>query len=595
MGLGLLLALGVPATAVAPCLLAATLLAVLVAGGKLVQRTLVVARVRGEQQAAAAEARFGAGISRAHDWIRVEGDLRALLDTELDDRVRAEITRSLGAIEGLRDAMRSTRVARDRHGRRVPAVAGHAEVVAERIGGSLKPYSGTPQQLVPSRLRGAGTQLSMVLDEVRVLHNAEIERSVLIFTLLARAALVVMAPLLGAWTQAETPLIDTGTLADLVWLAAAAVSVLTLAMAPGIVDTVMRDDEDASRFRHRLLVVEVPMCLLAMPLLPAWTVVVFAVGWTNWWQRQTPRLEFDWAKLGVFVGAVVALQCLGLAVQRVPADNIALEVAITLTAIAVIGGSYGAMLPLALATMVAVIVGDGSRSIRTARRARGSLLDCARQLRSTASLIDATGPEMPLARNAATLSRQAAGKLEREADLFGRRGLLAPQVVAELFDQAIAASSLNRADAVQLDLERQAAADLGEGEPAFALEPILGEFAEARLTRQHHARVLRAILVTAYNEARVHGTKGVRASLEQPSEKLRLRVGNLARPRSLGTSGEGGSRIASLTAKLPGGALTEPPRLRSAVELGYPGNADWWVVEITFSPSILAHTVKYSD
>jgi hypothetical protein len=165
-------------------------------------------------------------------------------------------------------------------------------------------------------------------------------------------------------------------------------------------------------------------------------------------------------------------------------------------------------------------------------------------------------------------------------------------VVAELFDQAIAASSLNRAGAVQLDLERQAAADLGQAEPAFALEPILGELVEARVARQRHARVLRAILVTAYNEARVHGTKGVRVYLEQPGEWLRLRVGNLPRPDSQGTSGEGGPRISGLVAKLPDGALTEPPRLRSATELGFPGDGDWWLVEVTFSPSILVHTVK---
>lgn len=587
------IALGAAASAIVLAMLVVSLGLALLAGGRVVQRALAVTSLRAEEQAASAEARFGAGVSRAHDWIRVEGDLRPLLDLDLGPRLRAEITRSIEGIEQLREAMRKAGTFRDRHGHSVGPVGGHAEAVAERSGGSLKSYSWTPQQLVPARLRGAGTQFSMILDEVRVLHNAEIERSVLLFTLFARAVLVAMAPLLGAWTRAETPLAGTGLGADLVWAAATLISLSTLAVAPRIVDTAMRDDERARRFRHRLLLIEVPVCLLAVPLLPAWTVVVFTAGWTNWWQRQTPRLEFDWAKLAAYVGAVVALQVLGLAAQSLGAGEIGLEVAITLTAIAVIGGSYGAMLPLALATVLAVVIGDGSRSIRTARRARGGLLDCARQLRATASLIDTTGPELPLARNAATLSRQAAGKLEREADLFGRRGLLAPQVLADLFDQAIGDSRLFRADSVQLELERRAAEDQGAEPPAFALEPILGELAFARVAKQRHARALRTLLVSAYNEASVHGSRGVRADLRRRDGQLDLRLANLPRAASEGTYGSGGKRLAGLAAKLPDGALAQPPGLHPAAELGYPGDSPWWVVEVRFGEQVLAASMAY--
>jgi hypothetical protein len=594
-GVCIAIALGAPATTVVLAMLVLSLGLALLAGGQIVQRAVEVTRLRGEEQAASAAARFGAGVSRAHDWIRVEGQLRALLDTELDPRLRTEITRSIEIIEELREAMREASNLRYQHGRRVLPVGGHAEAVAERSGGSLKPYSWTPQQLIPARLRGASTQLSMILDEVRVLHNAEIERSVLLFTLLARATLVAMAPLLGAWTKADTPWVETDLVADLVWAAAALVSLATLAMAPRIIDTVMRDEESASRFRHRLLQIEVPICLLAVPLLPAWTVVVFTAGWTNWWQRQTPRLEFDWSKLAVYVGVVVLLQVLGLTAQSLEGGEIALEVTIALAAIAVIGGSYGAMLPLALATVVAVVIGDGSRSIRTARRARGGLLDCARQLRATASLIDTTGPEMPQARNAATLSRQAASNLEREADLFGRRGLLAPQVLAELFDQAIGDSRLLRAGSVQLDLERRAAEDQGVDPPAFALEPILGDLAFARMAKQRHARILRAILVTAYNEAGVHGSRGVRAELQHAFGRLRLYVANLPRPDSEGTYGSGGKRLADLASKLPGGSLVAPLGLRAAAELGYPGSSPWWVVEVSFDAKVLADPVRYSS
>jgi|GEM_PF-3266520 len=588
-----LLALGASAPGIASAMLCAALLVALLAGGRIVRRALVVARARGEDQAQASERRFGAGVARAHDWIRVEGDLRALLEGErLGRGEQVQVRRTIETIERLRETMRASSVERHSQGGSPPPLAGHAVGVLERVGGDLKPYSWTPRSLLPDGMRAMGTQFSMVLDEVRVLHNVEIERAVLLFTLVARAALILLAPLLGSWTRAHVPLADTDTPADAVWIVAAAISLATAARAPMIVDKAMEDSESAHAFRGRLLMVETPVSLLATVLLPAWTVVVFAAGWTNWWQRQTPRLEFDWAKLAIFVAVVSGLQCLGLAIQGIAAGGIALEVVITLTAIAVIGASYGAMLPLALATILSVVVGDGARSIRTARRARATLLDCARQLRATAATIDSSGAEVPLARNAATMSRQAAGKLEREADLFGRRGLLAPQIVAEVFDQAIGISNLMRRGAVQLDLRRRAAAERGDPDPAFVEEPILGPLANARVAKQKHARILRSLLVTAYNEAAVHGSKGVRAELAVLDGRLRLLVSNLPRPHSEGTSGEGGQRIRSLAAKLPGGELPLAPELRPGRELDFPSDDEWWVVEVLIDQAILVRQVE---
>lgn len=587
----LVLALGVPATVVVPVLLGAFPLVSLLAGGKVVQRALDVTRARAEQQMAAAEARFGAGVARAHDWIRVEGDLRGLLDTEeLDHRLRVSIERAVEAIESLREAMRATSPARKDRGGSAPPIGGHAADVLERVGGSLKPYAWTPQQLVPERLRGAGSQFSLILDEVRVLHNADVERAVLLFTLAARAVLVTLAPLLGAWTQGDTPVADTGLWSRLVWVAAATISLATFAMAPRVVDTAMTDSDDATRFRRHLLRLELPVALLATVLLPVWTVVVFSAGWTNWWQRQTPHLEFDWGKLAVFVAAVAGLQSAGLTIQSLPTGSIALEVALSLLVIAVIGASYGAMLPLATATVLAVLVGDGSRSIRSARRARGNLLDCARHLRSTAAEIDAAAPEIPLAVSAATMSRQAALKLEREADLFGRRGLLSPQVLAELCDQAIGFSNLYRRDSAQLEIQRRAARERDQPEPAFAMEPILGSLAEARVAKQRHARTLRSILVTAYNEAGVHGTDGVKVSLEQLDGRLCLLVCNLPRPDSEGTSGEGAARIERLASKLPGGAMPRPPGLRSPDEIDSFGKEEWWTIELHVDLTVLTRS-----
>ncbi|HEY5332054.1 MAG TPA: hypothetical protein VIJ21_00790, partial [Solirubrobacterales bacterium] len=446
--IAVLLAIGVSATVVALLSLGAVLSLTLLRGGRIVRRALDVSVARRERRLETAQARRGETVARAHNWMRNAQDrLEDFVAVESDPAAAAAASQSIELLQGLRDSLDRSRNSREQFkGGRIPVIGGNAEAISTRLGGELKSYWWTPAHLIPPRLRGAAAQTTMVVEEIRVLHNAEIERSVLLLTLVARALLVLLAPLLGAWTSAKTPVADTGTVADLVWLAAAVVCVGTVAIGPRAVDLAMTDSEAGFRFRQRLLWIEVPVALAVLICQPAWTVVVFVTGWTNWWQRQTPALAFDWRKLAIFVAAVIVLQGVGLALQGVATGPAALEVAVALLAIAVTGGSYGAMLPLTAATAIAVVVGDGTRSIRIARAARMELLACSNQLFLTASLIDAAAPEMPLARDAASMARQGAENLEREADLFGNRGVLARQVLVDLLGQAISRSALARAD-----------------------------------------------------------------------------------------------------------------------------------------------------
>lgn len=586
----LLLALGVSATVVALLLLGLALTLTLVRGGRIVQRALEVSRVRAERRLEIARARRGEALARTHNWLRMvqEGLLAYARSSDAEPNASAAAESSAEMLEELHDSLDQTRSSRRQFkGGHVPVVGGNADAISRRLGGELKPYSWTPAHLIPGRIRGATTQTSMVIDEIRVLHNAEIERSVLLLTLVARAVLVLLAPALGGWTNADTPVLDTGPAADLVWLLAAAISLGTLLSGPRIVDLAMSDSDEGFDLRRRLLRIEVPVALALLILQPAWTVVVFVTGWTNWWQRQTPGLAFDWRKLSIFVAAVVGLQALGLTLQSVPVGPATVEVAVALLAIAVTGGSYGAMLPLTVATAIGVVVGDGARSIRIARAARTELLGCSRQLAVTAATIDAAVPEMPLARNAAALARRGAENLEREADLFGRRGVQARQVLIDLFDQAIVQSTLSRSDSRQYQLAAEAATAAGVPPPPYAMEPILGSLTLARVPQRRNAHVLQRFLVNALNEASTHGTEGVRILARRRDQRLLVTVGNLPKRTTTGAVSEGREILEHYATSLPLGHLTEPLGLRpsSAVETLLPG--PWWVAEVECDIAVL--------
>jgi hypothetical protein len=576
-----LLAFGVPATAVALLSLGTALGLTLLRGGRIVGRALDVSVARRERRLETAQARRGETVARAHNWMRNAQDrLEDFAATESDPAAIAAAEQSVELLQGLRDSLDRSRHSRDQFkGGRIPVVGGNAEAISTRLGGELKSYSWTPAHLIPPRLRGAAAQTTMVVEEIRVLHNAEIERSVLLLTLVARALLVLLAPLLGAWTSADTPLAGTGVVADLVWLAAAAVCVGTVAIGPRAVDLAMTDSETGFRFRRGLLRIEVPVALAVLVFQPAWTVVVFATGWTNWWQRQTPALAFDWRKLAIFVATVISLQGLGLGLQGVATGPAALEIAVALLAIAVTGGSYGAMLPLTAATAIAVVVGDGTRSIRVARAARMELLACSDQLFLTASVIAAAAPELPLARDAASMARQGAENLEREADLFGKRGVLARQVLVDLLDQAISRSALAREDTHKYRVTAEAAAAMGDPPPAYAMDPLPDPVLQARMRERHEANALLQFLVAALNEAGVHGTEGVRILARRRGERLLVTVGNLPKEEIAQAPSEGGEILRHYASKLPSGRITDPlgPRPGSAVDSPLP--YVWWVVE----------------
>lgn len=588
---------GTRGTRVAAALLGGSFTLAIFGARRLVSEAIISTRDRERDQRLLVDAQLGQALSPAHDAINaVEADLYALLaDANTTARCRLAARGAAEQLDHLAALLRNSRQARE-------ALADDEGVVPllgiraahrrfDPRGRLMRRYGSreTMPGAIPADLRGAARQVGLVLDELRLLHTAEIERSVLLFTLVSRAVLLSFAPLLGAWSVARPPLADGHAVADAAWAAAAAVSLGTAFAAPRLVDLVMEDSSAGRRTRSLLLGVEVPIAFAALPLIPAWTVVVFASGWTNWWQRQTPGLGFDGRKLVAFVGVVVALQGAGLAREHIPIGPAVGEIAVALLAIALTGGSYGAMLPLSAGTGLDVLVGDGRRSLRAVMRARRELLSSARQLVVTAAEIDASAPDSLVARRAAATARQAARQLDHAADRAGRRGLVTSHVLVELASEAIARSYLRRRRPIELEQPESSK----QAAPPYATEPIYDppQLLAARVIARRDARVLRSVIERSLNEARVHGTKSVRVVLRIHNGRLEVRIANRPRGRTHGISGEGGRDLDRLVRKLPDGRLKRglrPPR-----EIRMPAGPDWWVVEVSCSADVLDRTMEY--
>jgi len=558
----------------------------------IVVNALDVAEQRARNQRGLVLARLGRSLGRAHQPLsRVRDDLRSVLELSPAADSAAPTAIALERLERIGALLRDSRFLREELGDdrgNLPLFGGHAARITRDRESPLTYGSGASlPRALPRRVRRGVRHVGLVFNEVRLLHSRDIERSVFEYTLISRALLVCLAPWLGGWTAAPTPLFETGVAGDLAWGGMAVVSVVTAVRTPQVVELAMEDSATGRRLRTRLLRLEVPLAVAGLVLMPTWTVAVFAAGWTNWWQRQTLRLRFSWPKLAGFVAAVVALQQVGLARASVPLPDAAGETALSLLAILVIGASYGAMLPLALATAISVVLGDTRRSLSAARRARDELLVCARDLEAAADSLRPLAASVPAAERAAAGARQAARQLERSADTLGRRGLFVSQVLSELADEATVRSFAPRHGSREHERRVIAAEAMAEPPPAYVGEPIYSPRAlqNARLRTQGKARRVRALLEWALNEADRHGTGGIRVLLSLDGDRLVARVANRSRPgvhAVAGLAGEGAAELRRLVKQLPDGRAElrgeAPPS-----EVGIATGPDWFVVRVSWS------------
>jgi hypothetical protein len=502
-------------------------------------------------------------------------DLAAL--TAGDPAVR-ELAAALAQVDAIERQLERTKAERDRAAleRRERLLGGFAPRAPSRRDDPLQLYGVRSELLsgAPPLVRDLAQQTGAVLDEIRLLHTAEIEWSTLLFTLWSRAALVALAPTLGAVTAAPVR-------RRRVWLLATGVSLATAVAAPTVATAVMRRDRTGQLTRRGLLAAEVPLACALLVVEPSWLTSVFAVGWTNWAQRP----DFRWGRLAGFVGTVVCLQGAGMARRRVPAGRAAIEIAGTLTVIFYTGSSYGAILPLSASTALEVVLFGGLRQARAPREAQALMTKVERSLRAAAAT--AAGSGRPSLLEAADVLARNAARIER-----------APEVLGQLVETAYRHSEVPARRSEEALARQEAAAQAALPEPVVLRTPTFepGDLRTARLRERRDAQVLHDILVVLIGEADVHGMGPLFVTWSLEDGRLVLRVANRKRdPPVPGLRGSGAMRLQRLA-----GRLTRDGRvdLRRDVDGSFAGlepRPGWYGVQISCDAEALDSVRRPDD
>ena len=482
---------------------------------------------------------------------------------DLTAEEQATVVRARTLVERIAVAIRDSRAARDavRVKRRRRSVL-HLHQLADpgddpRTGGPMIRYA-NPDNLpgwLPDVAEGPLLRTGAVLDDVRRLHSSQIEGAVLLFTLWMRLLLVAFAPLLGAATAGSVPLRGDIELRDLPYVAALACCVVTALLAPWLARAVMRDNATGARVRRALLLVEVPVAVAAILAWPCWPVAVFAAGWTNWWQRPV----FNWVKLAAWIAAVSGCLLAGAALAGELSAAVALEVALTLGIVGVIGGSYGAMLPVSASVLARVLVGGLVHPRRARHEADEQLSRAVADLREAARLTE----RHDSADDAARL-REIAEELAATPHDDERWARGVPRDFPRLLELGLTRRA-PRSESPEAALRADAARQAGSPPPLTADDTSftddLGR--SVRLQRRRHARVLVRVLDVIAREAATHGSGPMTVICGVEGDVVRLRFANARRdpPAPAGT-GLGATQLSELLERLPGARLT----LRGEVE-----------------------------
>jgi hypothetical protein len=451
-----------------------------------------------------------------------------------------------------------------------------------------------PAWIGSPRLRETATGIGRVLDDVRHLHSAQVEWIVLTFTFWARALLLVPVPALGGLTVATVPDLSNLTARDLPWLPATAWAVATAMAAPRLATLVMEASSRGARVRRVLMGVEVPLAVALAVTCPAWATVAFSAGWTNWWQRisranrDAEKLpDFSWARLAVWIAVVVGAQTAGFVLDAgdPPAWKAALEIAATLAIIAVIGGSYGAMLPVSAGMFARVVLRGAKGQQRSDREAFEVVNEIAVRMTRAADAL----ARLPHRDDDDVQAEDLLRRSTRELLAERRRALPlgGPRSLDELVTAALAEGGHDMwADDPRALSARERAERSGQPLPVAVqrprFEPDEAAFRTVTLPKKD-ADTLRRLLIACVVEARVHGTRRVETVVRREGDRVEVRIAN--EPRSTpGHSGRGrgGRRIRMLAQALPGGG--EPFRgMTDRSFVGRPGALELFGVSFSFT------------
>jgi hypothetical protein len=398
----------------------------------------------------------------------------------------------------------------------------------ERPDGPLERF-GVPEKVAwaPRRMRGPLVLAGRVLDDIRLLHTSEIEHAALVYTLSARALIVGFAPWLSRYSHVDSPL-RRGRLAMAAWGAMTAWSASLVLVAPQVATVVLDRGAPGARARRILLSVEAPLALAGAVVEPSWPITTFAVGWTNYWQRPGPA--FYPRRLVAFVAATLATQILGLHEEGTGTAAGAKECLAALTAIALIGDSYGAMGLLSAAQLLESLISETSREDRAAELARSVLARSAAAMRDLADrleFVDGDGAR-----------RRAIEALNHEADYVSGITAAAP-----------------------LELQRLIAGALPAGTTSFRVaRPTFSsrDLRSSVLREQSDADLLSGALRHCHIEARRYGRSQVLTDVTIRDERLSVAIRNDIRPGVSSGTGVGRHLLRELVEALPGGRLDHP-------------------------------------
>ena len=471
------------------------------------------------------------------------------------------------------------RLERTRSQRERWSVAGPPELIGGLAGVSesgigLRRY-GDPANLprwLPGRSpRRAVLRVGRVLDDVRLLNSVEIEWAVLTFTLWARALLLVLAPALGSLSFAPPPQLsgDPARLAP--WVIAVGWAFATALVAPRIATLAMEASPSGARVRRLLLAVELPLAIGVALTAPGWPAIAFAAGWTNWWQRvgRTSAVpDFSWVRLAAWIAITVCVQVAGLvlATGDVQWWQAALEVSVALGVVAIIGGSYGAMLPASAGVAVRVLLAGASHRRRAGTEAQRLIDDTAEAMIRAADELAALDDRGPADAGAESILRRAVDGMLPVGTPRERQGA---QTLGAIVASALAEGGHDMwiEDPRALPAQDRAARE-GRTLPVVVVRPdYTSEGVSGTVLTPDVAKTLRRLLVACIVEARVHGTRRVQTILARDGDTVEVRIANQPDPAgSRRGRGRGAREIGRLAAELPGaGELFRGPTDRTFV------------------------------
>jgi hypothetical protein len=424
-----------------------------------------------------------------------------------------------------------------------------------------------------------------VITDVRGLHSAEIEWSVLVFTLWARLLLVMLAPLLASVSFGDAPLENGWSLDDLPWLLAAVWSLATALLAPWIATTAMRGDRRGATLRGLLVTVEAPLAVVTILATPCWPVATFAAGWTNWWQRPS----FNVPRLVTWAAIVVTALATGMAFHGLPVPAIAAETGTALVVMGAIGGSYGAMFPLTIGVVVRNVVG-GLISRRQARRTAGRQLgDAVSELLIAAEVIERKAPVADIIAECDAVSlRDIADELAQGSDRRDRRTMQAPLGLEALLDAALERCCPMTGTPAAGRLMAQAKLT-GSPAPLTALPSSFygATLYRRRFRRRGQAHALSDLIGEIVREARRYGTGPLLTRCHEQDGRIVIRLANVVLPQPPPSGrGTGLARLERLAARIPGGSLD----IRQVVDgtfVDLPAAARRFGVQVSLPSSLL--------